>query len=170
MKKVLFILLSLLLVLLTSCSSLPKAPRAGKTIAAGRVEMDYSGYKDVSFNGKKYHGIQVSVKDPASGQIFMVTTDSDGYFYLPNLKTDTPYHIISFRFTSPNGSWIEWKDYMFDMFLSKDENTVLNLGTYYFSYNDETKKSNYEIKGSGNLKYYFEQQFVDTEFKIENKR
>lgn len=52
MKKVFLItFISLFIGLFISCSSLPTAPKSGVTIAAGRVEMNYSGYDDISFNG-----------------------------------------------------------------------------------------------------------------------
>ena len=56
------------------------------------------------------------------------------------------------------------------MFLSKNEDTILNLGTYYFSYNVKTNQSQYEIKNKDSIKYYLEQQFENTDFKIENTR
>lgn len=171
MKKVYSVLFSILIIAtFLSCSSLPKEPKEGVTIAAGRVEMNYTGYDDVSFNGKKFHGIQITVKETATGKLSIATTDNDGYFYFSHLKPNTPYQVVNFKFTSPNGSWLEWKDYIFDMFLSKNEDTILNLGTYYFSYNVKTNQSQYEIKNKDSIKYYLEQQFENTDFKIENTR
>lgn len=126
-----------------SCATLPKTVNSGDTLTIGRIEMELSGYDDNTFNGKQYSGIEMYIREPIGSERITVRPDKEGYFYIKNLKPNTSYIVCGFKFTARSGAAIEWPDSFWDLFITKDDSCILNIGTYSIKYNSRTNQQEY---------------------------
>lgn len=133
-KKInLFTILSLVLIL-SSCASLPKTVKAGEALVIGRAEFvtrNFAPYEGYNVNGDYKSGITLTLSDWDSGKQQKVEVDKDGYFYLTKLNPDHQYTFVRADLVTAVGSgayqfWIQMSP---PFFFSPKEGSVLNLGT-----------------------------------------
>lgn len=153
--------LSLLLVL-SSCASIPKKVKPGDTLVIGRAEIfthDYAKYNDIDLNGIFHSEMELTLKDMVFGKERIIKPNEDGCFYISGLRAHGTYGFTKVVYSVHNndGSGVKMSVNISNpkTFIPYD-NIVVNIGCTYYDFDGITNYVTWQTRN-----HYYVQQFYE---------
>lgn len=139
MKKISILLSAFVVLLLSSCSSIPKKAKEGEGLLIGQVIINAYNYDyDLAFgnlNGIKKAGLEITVRDTTEQKDFSLTTDKDGYLITTSLVPNHTYYVKTVKATVYGGGGYSWMESnIYSVYFTVHENAVTNIGVYNCSF------------------------------------
>ena len=144
-KSILFLFSCLIVILGTSCSSIPKKANVDSSIVVGEVSIYFpeDNYYAADYqsraSGTIRRDIEVVLEEIASQRQYKAKTDKEGFFVFKNLKPNVAYKLVKVSFQKEGSAsivtrWINLKNYTPFVPVA---GSVTNLGVVQYTWQDD---------------------------------